>query len=284
MSKHEIIAPDEHIPAWMFLHRQNVNSYIEPHWHASIELSYTSKGNIDHFIIAGESYRTTPGTILVTNTMEIHSVRTFQKPEVEQRALTLIFPYSVVNFYFPLIDEYYFAINHLTDEERQNSEPYQHLVRNFEKIMAIYDTDDTLSKTILILEILQLLLQNFLEKRLIPLHYQQDMKQREQLNKIKTYIEDNYQADISLEDIAKVAYFSKEHLSRFFKEHMGITVFQYLNYVRAKNAKHQLQESGLPAGHIAVQCGFSGLRSMDRALIQAYGMPSRELKKQKKCQ
>ncbi len=49
MPKHEIVVPDDHLPAWIYLHDQNQSGYIEPHWHTSVEISYTLSGSINNF-------------------------------------------------------------------------------------------------------------------------------------------------------------------------------------------------------------------------------------------
>lgn len=283
MSKHEIVVPENNLPAWLFLHEQNASTYIEPHWHASIEISYTIEGHIANFFIAGQSYTTSPGTILVINSAELHSIRTFHMENMNPRALTLIFPYSLVKMYKPDINNFRFDINQLKEEERSNNCYYQIMREKLETIVALYESDDTLRKTILLLEILEILLNHFLVKRTLSMTDRQDIKQKERLTDIKTYIEENYKADIGLIDIAQSCYLSKEHLARFFKEHMDITVFQYLNYVRAKKAKALLLEGKLTATAVAIECGFSGLRTLDRALLKNYGLSSRDIKKQK-CQ
>ena len=146
-------------------------------------------------------------------------------------------------------------------------------------IADLYYTRDHLRKTILLLEILELLLDHFLEKRRIALSDKQDRQQKERITDIKIYIEDNFRAELALEDIANASYLSKEHLARFFKEQMNITVIQYLNYVRAKHAYPLLLEGQMTATQVALDCGFSGLRTMDRALVKNYGLTSREIRK-----
>lgn len=78
--------------------------------------------------------------------------------------------------------------------------------------------------------------------------------------------------------LRNIVFYSKEHLSRFFKDKMSVTVFQYLNYIRAKKAKPLLLDSKKTATQIAIECGFSGLRTMDRALKRVYGLSSREIR------
>lgn len=242
MPKHEIVVPDDHLPAWIYLHDQNQSGYIEPHWHTSVEISYTLSGSINNFFIAGQSYKTRPGQILVINSADLHSIRTFHDPEQDERALTIIFPYRIIKRYKSDIHAYKFNINTLSEEKWDSHPAYQALQEKLESIAALYHTDAHLRKTILLLEILELLLEYFLEKRKITLSDKQDSQQKERITNIKLYIEENFRAELDLEDIAKFCYLSKEHLARFFKEQMNITVFQYLNYVRAKHAYPLLLE------------------------------------------
>lgn len=93
MPKHEIVVPDDHLPAWLYLHEQNQPAYIRPHWHTSVEISYTLSGSsINNFFIAGQSYKTRPGQILVINSADLHSIRAIHDSKQDPRALTIIFP------------------------------------------------------------------------------------------------------------------------------------------------------------------------------------------------
>lgn len=282
MSKHEIVTPEDHLPAWLYLHEQNAAAYIEPHWHSSVEISYTIDGHIANFFIDGQSYTTSPGTILVVNTMEVHSIRTFHNPNIEQKALTVIFPYHIIKNYRPDINDYHFAINdpsHFTNDQQV---AYQQLQEKLLALSKIYTNGNNLRKTILLLEILDNLLNHFLEKSALHLSATRDATNKERIQDIKAYIEENFRADIDLDDIANHCFLSKEYLSRFFKESTGVTVFQYVNYTRAKHAHTLLCETKETATKIAVKCGFSGLRTMDRALLKIYGVASREIKTQER--
>ena len=279
MAKHEIVVADKHLPAWIYLHEKNQTSYIEPHWHSSIEISYTLSGSISDFFIAGQSYKTQPGRILVVNSAEPHSIRAIHDPKQDPRALTIIFPYRIIKRYRPDIQAYQFTINSVDLEEGARLPAYQALQEKLTAIADLYYTRDHLRKTILLLEILELLLDHFLEKRRIALSDKQDRQQKERITDIKIYIEDNFRAELALEDIANASYLSKEHLARFFKEQKNITVIQYLNYVRAKHAYPLLLEGQMTATQVALDCGFSGLRTMDRALVKNYGLTSREIRK-----
>ena len=62
--QHEVVNPNQGLLSFLYVHNEQSPAYIEPHWHRAVELSYTSKGSIDHFYIAGENFQTQSGQIL----------------------------------------------------------------------------------------------------------------------------------------------------------------------------------------------------------------------------
>ena len=82
-------------------------------------------------------------------------------------------------------------------------------------------------------------------------------KIQEIIESSKTYIEENYNTDISLSDIAGYVYMSTSHFARTFKKTYGISPIQYLLAVRITNAKTLLEETNLKVGDIATAVGFS---------------------------
>ena len=56
------------------------------------------------------------------------------------------------------------------------------------------------------------------------------------LRDILFYIDEHYNQDITLEDVAKKASICKSECCRFFKKHMGITIFDYILYLRIQNS------------------------------------------------
>lgn len=98
------------------------------------------------------------------------------------------------------------------------------------------------------------------------------------VDEIESYIESNYENDLSLELLSQIAHVSKEHLSRSFKKKTGITISSYINNVRIDNAKHMLTYSTLSIGEIALACGFTGNNNFEKVFKKKTGCTAREYK------
>lgn len=280
--KHELIRPNEKLPVWVWMHNSNFNysSYIAPHWHQSIELSYTLTGEIDEFIIEGQNYHCEPGKILVVNSQEIHSIKVF-KNGIDKRALSVIFTYKFVKEMYPMIDNMVFSLNNyfeLTDGQKYK---YKKLQKLLQQVATIYAEKENAYKNISIsvklLEILEILIKNFMIEA--KCKSTKEVRIVERTQAIIEYIQKNYQEELSLENIARYHHVSKEYLARFFKKYIGITIGQYIAEIRAKHAYDDIVTGKHNLTEIALNNGFSGIRTMDRALIRIYGRKASELKK-----
>jgi YesN/AraC family two-component response regulator len=78
-----------------------------------------------------------------------------------------------------------------------------------------------------------------------------------EIKKICDFIEDHYSKKINLDDIVEVAGFSKYYSSRLFKQHMGITIIDYLTQTRIDKAKMLLQEGTHSIKQISAMVGYS---------------------------
>jgi len=74
---------------------------------------------------------------------------------------------------------------------------------------------------------------------------------------VKAYIEKNFQLELSLNDLANYVYVSPYHLSRVFKEEIGMSPIQYLIKCRIDEAKRLLVTTDLSVREIAMQVGYA---------------------------
>lgn len=71
------------------------------------------------------------------------------------------------------------------------------------------------------------------------------------------YLNDNYQQDLALPEVAALFRISPHYLSRLFKQTTGFTFRDYLNLLRVKEAQRLLRESEDSITEIALRAGFS---------------------------
>jgi len=74
----------------------------------------------------------------------------------------------------------------------------------------------------------------------------------------KLFIEQNYAANINLNEISGEAFFSKFHFVRIFKSAYGKTPHQYLTEVRIAQAKLLLQ-TNMPVAEVCFAVGFDSV-------------------------
>lgn len=84
-----------------------------------------------------------------------------------------------------------------------------------------------------------------------------DTSYDERISSIIKYINKHFPEIHSIEQIAKQFHVSKHHLCRVFKESMGITMIDYLNNIRIKNACNFLESSDKDILEISQLCGFN---------------------------
>lgn len=84
-----------------------------------------------------------------------------------------------------------------------------------------------------------------------------NLESQDRIQTMMSFIHNNYQEKISLEDIADSASVSKRECLRCFQNCIHKTPFQYLLDYRMEIAKRQLKTTEIPILDIALQSGFS---------------------------
>lgn len=79
----------------------------------------------------------------------------------------------------------------------------------------------------------------------------------QKLKRVMAFIAEDYESDLSLDDLARVAGMSTFHFAREFKRTTGTTPHQYLIKVRVDRAKAMLTGSEMPLVEVSSRSGFS---------------------------
>lgn len=84
------------------------------------------------------------------------------------------------------------------------------------------------------------------------------------VERIMTYLNDNFDKDISLREAAKIAGMTDVALSRFFKLRTGKTFIDTLNEIRLGTASRMLIETTYSISEVAYKCGFNNMSNFNR--------------------
>jgi AraC family transcriptional regulator of adaptative response/methylated-DNA-[protein]-cysteine methyltransferase len=93
-----------------------------------------------------------------------------------------------------------------------------------------------------------------------------------------TYIQDNYQSQPSLDEVAEKIHVSPFHFQRMFSEWAGTSPKKFLQYISLNHAKKMLKENQATLFDTAHETGLSGTSRLHDLFINIEGMTPAEYK------
>ena len=96
------------------------------------------------------------------------------------------------------------------------------------------------------------------------------------------FIQQNYQRDISVEEIAGICKLNRSYFSKLFKEVIGITPQDFIIRLRLTRAAEQMRTTNDSIGNIARRCGYPNQLHFSQAFKKFFGLPPREWRKKNK--
>ncbi len=91
------------------------------------------------------------------------------------------------------------------------------------------------------------------------------------LQKMLTYIYENYADSVTLEDISKAANISRSEAGRCFRKYMGCSPIDALIKYRLQTARRLLGDKTLSLQEISFACGFHSVNYFSRQFKKVYG-------------
>lgn len=79
----------------------------------------------------------------------------------------------------------------------------------------------------------------------------------DQVRRAAEFIQDNFQQNLRLADVAAVAHLSEFHFARLFRQVMGVSPHKFLIERRIEHAQGLLRSTKLPVHEVAYRVGFS---------------------------
>lgn len=248
------------------------------HWHPEIEITYVQKGTmcykVNHMV-----YHLKEGDIVFNNSGALHSGTMENQKDCAYIPVTfdsrLIYGFfqSTVNSKYvdPVIQD-----SMLPAICIDQSEPWHKPFREY--LLRIIDLDEKkpdfyeLDITICLQSIWRLLLEHITYE---PQASRENSLEYDRIKKILSYIEENYQNKITLNDIAGHIHLCESECTRLFKRHMNTTLFAFLQEYRIERSLEFLQ-ADQPVSAVADKAGFSDPNYYSKVFAKIKGCSPRE--------
>ena len=248
------------------------------HWHPEIEITYVQKGTmcykVNHMV-----YHLKEGDIVFNNSGALHSGTMENQKDCAYIPVTfdsrLIYGFfqSTVNSKYvdPVIQD-----SMLPAICIDQSEPWHKPFREY--LLRIIDLDEKkpdfyeLDITICLQSMWRLLLEHITYE---PQASRENSLEYDRIKKILSYIEENYQNKITLNDIAGHIHLCESEGTRLFKRHMNTTLFAFLQEYRIERSLEFLQDDQ-PVSAVADKAGFSDPNYYSKVFAKIKGCSPRE--------
>ena len=251
------------------------------HWHPEIEITYVQKGTmcykVNHMV-----YHLKEGDIVFNNSGALHSGTMENQKDCAYIPVTfdsrLIYGFfqSTINSKYvdPVIQDSLLPAICI-----DQSEPWHRSFREY--LLRIIDLDEKkpdfyeLDITICLQSIWRLLLEHITYE---PQASRENSLEYDRIKKILSYIEENYQNKITLNDIAGHIHLCESECTRLFKRHMNTTLFAFLQEYRIERSLEFLQ-ADQPVSAVADKAGFSDPNYYSKVFAKIKGCSPREYQK-----
>ena len=251
------------------------------HWHPEIEITYVRKGTMC-YKVNNLVYHLKEGDIVFNNSGALHSGTMENQEDCTYIPVTFD-PRLIYGFFQSTINSKY--VDPVIQDSLlpaiciDQSEPWHRPFREY--LLRIIALDEKkpdfyeLDITICLQSMWRLLLEHITYE---PQASRENSLEYDRIKKILSYIEDNYQNKITLNDIAGHIHLCESECTRLFKRHMNTTLFAFLQEYRIERSLEFLQ-SGEPVSTVALNTGFSDPNYYSKVFAKIKGCSPREYRK-----
>jgi two-component system response regulator YesN len=102
---------------------------------------------------------------------------------------------------------------------------------------------------------------------------------RSVIYKVKHYIAQNLEQELTNEKIAAQVYLNPVYLNRIFKKETGLTMSDYIQKERIEKARKLLEKTEMPVGVVAMHVGYSNFSHFSRMFRRQTGLSPQNYRK-----
>lgn len=266
-------------------------SGITEHSHNYMQIWYVCKGECDHWI-KNSCYRMVKGDMFVLPPYIVHKTKPVEGEDVK----VIGFEFSA-NFFdskfdnftldrnlfnFAYIEPFLVSEDMVKPKLNLSAEAQTEVERLIYEMLKEYNEEKEYYDMLIRADVLKLL-------TIIAREYARSNKSKESeelFDKYKnaienaiTYIHENYNEEIHLDDICRFSMMSKTYFCYIFKSITGKTFAEYLIDIRIKKAIELLQNTDMPITKICFEVGFNDITHFCRTFKKVVGVSAKYYRK-----
>ena len=92
------------------------------------------------------------------------------------------------------------------------------------------------------------------------------------IQKVMSYILDNFKDTVSLSEAAEIAGMGESSFSRFFKKNSGNNFVDYVRKLRVSHACRILSETNMPVTEVCFEVGYNNISNFNRHFLAEKGV------------
>ena len=230
------------------------------HWHPEIELTLITKGNMI-YKINNSTFSLHEGQALFGNSSTLHTGYMIDSQDCEYMSITfepkLIFGYDnsivYIKYVKPIIQNLSLPAIHFDLSESWHND----IINIMWEIIEIEANQNNTYELDIISKLVQYWKLLFLNTDKVPLGTPYDKNAYNKIRNIISYIEEHYDSDLSLEDIAKSIHVCRSECSKLFKRFMNVPLFEFITQYRIEKSIEYLINTNYSIIEIASLTGFN---------------------------
>lgn len=231
------------------------------HWHNTIQIIYVLKGSIK-ITIDTDSFILNERDVEIVNIDESHRLYSEEDNKV---LIFQIDPYFFEKYYKDINNVFFYTSS--TEDNIQSSEEYT-VLKDFlsiilcESVQRNSDYDEEIES--ILIDLLYHLINNFHYLTYEKEELKENSEQLARYHRISKYIFNNYDTNITLQDIAKKEFLSPHYLSHEIKYATGYSFTDLVNQTRVEESVKLLLDTDLSISEISDEIGFSHVRYLNK--------------------
>lgn len=139
-------------------------------------------------------------------------------------------------------------------------------VRAIDQMTKLFRTEIGPDRFSCFIELLAILSSDHEMREIAGIKYEAPVNQQhlDRIQRVLEFLDQNWNQDIALKDVAEKAALHPQSLSRFFQKHLGKTYKSYLGQLRLNHAANQILDTDDTIAAIAFSCGYNNLANFNR--------------------